>query len=128
MATNVFTNDQVMLQAARARAAALSARSVGDDDAEAEFARLVAIDFSASMAGRDFVDNLIIEGHNAVVDAVRKWLPFEMTGLAVGRGQRAAREVLNELWGPQLDKALENVPTEQEALLFVRDLHVAGTN
>ena len=129
MATNAFANNQVMLQAARARAAALSARSVGDDDkddeAEAEFARLVAINFSAAMAGRDFIDNLITEGHNAVVGAARKWLPFEMTGLAVGRGQQAAREALHELWGPQLDKALENVPTEQEALSFVRDLHTA---
>ena len=68
MTTSAFTNNPVMLQAARARAAALAARCVGDDDkdddAEAEFARLVAIDFSAAMAGRDFVDNLITGGYN----------------------------------------------------------------
>ncbi len=129
MTTSAFTNNQVTIQAVRARAAALSARSVGDDDkdddAEAEFARLVAIDFSSAMAGRDFVDNLIEEGYNAVVGAVRKWLPFEMTGLAVGRGPQAAREALNELWGPQLDKALGYAPSEQEAVSLIRDLHTA---
>lgn len=129
MTTSAFTNSQVTIQAARARAAALAARSVGDDykddDAEAEFARLAAIDFSAAMAGRDFVDNLIEEGHNAVVGAVRKWLPFEMTGLAVGCGQQAAREALHELWGPRLDKALGSAPSEEESRSFVRDLHTA---
>ena len=129
MTTNVLTNDQVMRQAIRARAAALAGRAVGDvdkdDDAEVEFARLKAIDFSAAMAGRDFVDNLITEGHKAVVEAACQWLPFEMTGLAVGRGEQAAREALNELWGPQLDKALGFAPSEQEGESLIRDLHTA---
>ena len=129
MTTHVLTNEQVMRQAIRARGAALAGRAIGDvdkdDDAEAEFARLKAIDFSAAMAGRDFVDNLITEGYNAVADAARQWLLFEMTGLAVGRGQIAAQEALKELWGTGLDKVLGYAPSEQEGESLVRDLQTA---
>lgn len=129
MTTNVLNNDHVMRQAIRARAAALAGRAVGDvdkdDDAEAEFDRLKAINFSAAMAGRDFVDNLIREGQNAVVESARQWLPFEMTGLAVGRGEQAAREALNELWGTRLDKVLGSAPSELEGESLISDLHTA---
>ena len=112
MITRESDNCSVMRRAVRARAAALAGRSVGDvdkdDDAEAEFARLLAIDFSAAMAGKDFVDNLILEGHDVAVAAARKWLPFEMFGLTVGRAQQAANDALNDLWGPQLDKCARN--------------------
>ena len=129
MITRESDNCSVMRRAVRARAAALAGRSVGDvdkdDDAEAEFARLLAIDFSAAMAGKDFVDNLILDGHDVAVAAARKWLPFEMFGLTVGRAQQAANDALNDLWGPQLEKALGIPPSEQESVSLVRDLRTA---
>ena len=129
MTTDVLTNQQVIRRAVRARAAALAARSVGDydkdDAAEAELARLVAIDFSAAMAGRDFVDNLIREGHSVALDEARKWFPYEVHGLAVGRGQQAARDALNKLLGRRLDETFGYAPSEQEAVSLVHDLQTA---
>ena len=54
-------------------------------------------------AGRDLADRLIEDGFDVVIKAFFAWRPFEMTGMAVGRGDEAARQALLDLWGPELD-------------------------
>lgn len=124
-----LTNDEVMVRSARARAAVLAARYTGDERkenlAEEELDRLAKVNFSAMSAGRDLVDRLIEDGFDVVINASFAWWPFEMTGMAVGRGDEAARQALLDLWGPELDNHLGLAPSLAEGQSLILDLNAA---